>query len=151
MKTTCVAPRLIASMPTAPVPAKTSRKREPATLVPRTLKRVSRRRSLVGRRAVPLRDLRMRLRYLPATMRIVLAHFRQVVAALPFGGEELLEALQGGGLRRIVGDGEGFEAGEFQEFAVAQRIGDVEAESARLTGAEKFAGAAKLQIGFGDF
>jgi len=35
MKTTCVAPRLIASMPTAPVPAKTSRKREPATLVPR--------------------------------------------------------------------------------------------------------------------
>ena len=58
-------------MPTAPVPAKTSRKREPLTRGPRTLKRVSRKRSLVGRRAVPLRDLRMRLRYLPATMRIL--------------------------------------------------------------------------------
>src|ERR1700737_4577922 len=70
MKTASVAPRLIASMPTAPVPAKTSRKREPLTVGPSTLKRISRRRSLVGRRALPLRDLRMRLRYLPAMMRI---------------------------------------------------------------------------------
>src|SRR6266446_2587008 len=72
MNTACAAPRLRASMPTAPVPAKMSRKREPEILGARTLKRVSRRRSLVGRRAMPLRDFRMRLRYLPAITRICL-------------------------------------------------------------------------------
>ena len=36
-------------MPTAPVPAKTSMKREPSIAGPRTLKNVSRKRSLVGR------------------------------------------------------------------------------------------------------
>src|ERR1700676_3478619 len=71
MKTTSEAPPPRASMPTAPVPAKTSRKRELVTRSPRTLKRVSRRRSLVGRRAEPFRDLRRRLRYLPAITRIL--------------------------------------------------------------------------------
>src|SRR6266404_8155685 len=70
MNTACAAPRLRASMPTAPVPAKMSRKREPEILGARTLKRVSRRRSLVGRRALPLRDFKMRLRYLPAMIRM---------------------------------------------------------------------------------
>src|SRR5580700_8681961 len=71
MKVTSAALRLRASMPMAPVPAKTSRKREPTTPGPRTLKSVSRRRSLVGRRARPFGLFRMRLRYLPAMMRMV--------------------------------------------------------------------------------
>src|ERR1700686_2105323 len=70
MKTTSEAPRLRASMPTAPVPAKTSRKREPAMLGPSTLKRVSRSLSLVGRKAEPFRDFRRRLRYWPAITRM---------------------------------------------------------------------------------
>src|SRR6266404_6206375 len=77
MNTACAAPRLRASMPTAPVPAKMSRKREPEILGARTLKRVSRRRSLVGRRALPLRDFKMRLRYLPAITRICLRKVRE--------------------------------------------------------------------------
>src|SRR5580658_4440273 len=70
MKVTSAALRLRASMPTAPVPAKTSRKREPTTPGPRTLKSVSRRRSLVGRSVRPFRLFRTRLRYLPAMIRI---------------------------------------------------------------------------------
>src|SRR6266404_1477743 len=72
MKIAWAAPRLRASMPTAPVPAKISRNREPEIFGARTLKRVSRRRSLVGRSALPLRLFRMRLRYLPAITRICL-------------------------------------------------------------------------------
>ena len=74
-----------------------------------------------------------------------------MVAALPFGGELAEEALHGVLLRGIGSEGEGFAAGEFEEFAVAQGIGDVEAEVAGLAGTEKFAGAAEEEIGFGDF
>src|SRR5580658_5440934 len=81
MKVTSAALRLRASMPTAPVPAKTSRKREPTTPGPRTLKSVSRRRSLVGCSARPFRLFRMRLRYLPAMMRMV----DKVSMNLPWG------------------------------------------------------------------
>ncbi len=80
-----------------------------------------------------------------------LAYFRQMVAALPFGGEAAEDAVQRDLLRRRVGDGEGFAAGLLEEFAVAEGVGDVKAEGTGLAGAEKFAGAAKLEIGFGDF
>src|SRR5260370_40310203 len=70
MNRTSTAPRLRASMPTAPVPAKASTKREPLTRSPRTLNRVSRSRSLVGRSARPLRLFKMRLRYFPAMTRM---------------------------------------------------------------------------------
>ena len=50
MKTTWAAPRLSASRPTAPVPAQPSSTRAPSTAGPRMPKRVSRRRSEVGRR-----------------------------------------------------------------------------------------------------
>ncbi len=50
----------------------------------------------------------------------------------------------------IVGDGESFAAGKFQDFAVAERVGDLKAERTGLAGAEKFAGAAQMQVGFGD-
>src|SRR5208283_2294601 len=71
MNTTSDAPRLSASMPTAPVPANTSRKWQPEMRPARTLKSDSRRRSLVGRRARPLRLLSWRLRNVPAMMRMV--------------------------------------------------------------------------------
>ena len=80
-----------------------------------------------------------------------LADAGEVVAALPFGGELAEEALHGVLLGGIGGQGEGFAAGKFEEFAVAEGIGDVEAEVAGLAGAEKFAGAAEEEIGFGDF
>ena len=80
-----------------------------------------------------------------------LADAGEVIAALPFGGELAEEALHGVLLGGIGGQGEGFAAGEFEEFLIAQRVGDVEAEVAGLAGAEKFAGAAEEEIGFGDF
>jgi hypothetical protein len=40
-----------------------------------------------------------------------LADFRQMVAALPFGGKSAEDAIEGGLLRGRVGDGEGFAAG----------------------------------------
>ena len=74
-----------------------------------------------------------------------------MVAALPFGGELAEEALHGVLLGGIGGEGEGFAAGEFEEFLIAEGIGDVEAEVTGLAGAEKFARAAEEEIGFGDF
>src|SRR6266404_4803240 len=75
----------------------------------------------------------------------------EVVAALPFGGELEEEALHGVVLGGVGGEGEGFAAGELEEFFVAQRVGDVKAEVPGLAGAEKLAGSAEEEIGFGDF
>src|SRR5215472_11919365 len=75
-------------MPTAPVPAKMSRKCAPSTSGPRTLKSVSRKRSLVGRSAGPLRLFSKRLRYLPAITRmnvLASADSGQLVTPLPLG------------------------------------------------------------------
>src|ERR1700677_4816359 len=58
-------------MPMAPVPAKRSRKWAPGIFGLRTLKRVSRRRSLVGRRLGRAGDFSWRLRYWPAITRMV--------------------------------------------------------------------------------
>jgi hypothetical protein len=80
-----------------------------------------------------------------------LADAGEVVAALPFGGELAEEVLHGFVLGGIGAEGESFAAGEFEEFFIAQRVGDVEAQIAGLAGAEKFAGAAEEEIGFGDF
>jgi hypothetical protein len=74
-----------------------------------------------------------------------------VVAALPFGGELTEEALEGRGLLCVVGESEGFAAGDLEEIFVADGVGDVKAEVAGLAGAEKFAGTAEKEIGFGDF
>jgi hypothetical protein len=61
------------------------------------------------------------------------------------------EALERRGLLGVVGEGEGFAAGDLEKILVADGVGDVEAEVAGLAGAEKFAGAAEEEIGFGDF
>src|SRR5271163_1194344 len=151
MKIASTAPRLIASMPTAPVPAKTSRKREPARDGAKILNSVSRKRSDVGRSASPLSDLSKRERYFPAIIRMCSSDFREVVAALPLAGELAEDALKGGRLLRVFGKGEGFCSCQFQEFFVAEGVGDVEAEVAGWAGTEEFAGAAEEEIGFGDF
>src|SRR5262249_57040217 len=75
----------------------------------------------------------------------------EVIAAVPMwgkGAEDLLQLVLGFGAFR---KGEGFFAGEIEEFAVAQRIGDVKSQIAGLACAEKFTRTAELQIGFGDF
>ena len=74
-----------------------------------------------------------------------------MISPLPLAREHAQNALQSGGLRGSVGEGEGFAAGLLEEFAVAERVGDVEAEGAGLASAEKFAGAAELEISFCDF
>src|SRR6266850_639751 len=78
MNTTSAAPRLSASIPIAPVPAKRSAKRAPEIFGANTLNKVSRKRSLVGRSARPFKLLRMRLRYIPAMTRmsvVISCHF----------------------------------------------------------------------------
>src|SRR5713101_2683308 len=74
-----------------------------------------------------------------------------MISPLPFAREYSQDALQSCRVRRIVGERKGLAAGSLKELAVAQRIGDVKAEGAGLAGPEEFAGAAQLQIGFGDF
>src|SRR6185295_6111916 len=68
-KVTWAAPREMASIPTAPEPAQRSRNRPPAIRGAITLKRVSRRRSEVGRTSREGGLLRFRPRYLPAIIR----------------------------------------------------------------------------------
>ena len=69
-KVTAEAPRLSASIPTAPVPAYKSRKRSPNTCVPRIEKIAPRTLSDVGRSAVPCGPLKRRPRWDPAITRI---------------------------------------------------------------------------------
>src|SRR5262249_33224302 len=72
-KYTCLAPRLRASIPTAPVPANRSSQTVPTSAqgLPalNTLNSVSRKRSEVGRMSMPRSDCSGRLRYLPAMTR----------------------------------------------------------------------------------
>ncbi len=82
------APRLRASMPTAPVPAYTSAKTLPEILGANTLKSASRRRSGVGRTVRPGRLLSARLRNSPP-ITLTSAHLDQPVAALPVIANEL--------------------------------------------------------------
>src|SRR6266581_3550690 len=160
MNTTSTAPRLRASIPTAPVPAKRSTKRAPATSEPSTLKSVSRKRSLVGRSVRPLRLVRKRLRYVPAIARIntligcrmsaLSADAGEMIPLLPLAGKREQGVLQSLPLGGIINQCKGFPPREFKQFAVAQRIGDVEAQVPGLARAEKLSRTAELEIGFRD-
>src|SRR5215472_7092996 len=77
-----LAPRLNASIPTALLPAYASRNTVPAIRGAITLKSVSRRRSGVGRTAVPATVFSFRLRNCPAITRIS-ADLHETVSALP--------------------------------------------------------------------
>ncbi len=74
-----------------------------------------------------------------------------MVAALPFSRKGPQNGPEDFFLRGIIRQREGFPAGEFEQLVVAQWICNVKTEVAGLAGAEKFAGAAKQQIGLGDF
>ena len=74
-----------------------------------------------------------------------------MIAALPVFGQGREDGAKFGGAGCIVREGKGFTAGELQEFAVTDGIGNVEAHVAGLASAKKFARAPEQQIGFGDF
>ncbi len=74
---TPAAPRLSASIPTAPEPAYKSRNCAPSIRGASTLNSVSRSRSLVGRVASPGRSPSVRERYVPAMMRIASSAYRK--------------------------------------------------------------------------
>src|SRR6185503_14345987 len=76
-KVTWAAPREMASIPTAPEPAQRSRNRTPAIRGAITLKRVSRRRSEVGRTSSEGGLLRFRPRNFPAMIRNTDSRFEQ--------------------------------------------------------------------------
>src|SRR5882724_8457786 len=66
-------------------------------------------------------------------------------------GQGAQDALQSWSLVWGSGQGDRFAASLLEEFAVAERIGYVEAVVTGLAGAEKFARAANFEIGFGNF
>src|ERR1700682_1978356 len=72
-----------------------------------------------------------------------------MIATLPLLREAAKRALQHFLLRRIIRQPEGLATRPLQQFPVANCIGNVKAEIARLPRAEEFAWAAELQIGFG--
>src|ERR1700722_5508509 len=150
MKITSVAPRLRASIPIAPEPAKTSMNREFSTAGPSTLKRVSRRRSLLGRSFRGPGPFKTRLRYLPAMTRIMLSHRGQVITFSPGRTQRFEFSDYGGSLLRHVGERERFAPGDFQNLAITQWLGHREGGVAVLPGAEKFPRAAQFQILLGN-
>src|SRR5690348_5220396 len=75
----------------------------------------------------------------------------KMIAALPVRGQLAEDGVERRRLRDVIREGKGFAAGGFEEFAIAQRIGNVKAERARLARAEEFAGAAELQVGLVNF
>src|SRR4051812_33393532 len=77
------APRLSASIPTAPVPAYASTKTQRSTRAPRILKRVWRILSGVGLVSSPGSDRSLRLRNSPAITRIGSAYLHQTITTLP--------------------------------------------------------------------
>src|SRR6516164_9472001 len=156
MNSTSLAPRLSASIPTAPVPANTSKKLEPSTRSAITLKRVPRRRSLVGRSAIPLKLFSWRLRNFPAITRMCfvfcsLAHAGQMVPALPFSRQKTQRPLQGFLLRRVLDEQKRFLTRRFQQFTVAQRACQVKAKFARLSRPKKLPRTSQLQVRLGNF
>ena len=70
---------------------------------------------------------------------------------MPFARKETQHALKRFLLGRLLGEGERFLAGEFEKLAITDGVGHMETELAGLPGAKKLAGAAKLEIGFGNF
>jgi hypothetical protein len=125
-KIVSAAPRLIASIPTAPVPANTSMKNEPSTVLPNTLKRVSRKRSLVGRIFKAPGPFSTRLRYLPAITRTIyptlLSHRRQMIPLPPRRTERFELGDHLGGAFRFFRERKSFATGQLQNLAIAQRL-----------------------------
>src|SRR6266516_2711142 len=74
----------------------------------------------------------------------------EMIPLLPLAGKRAQGLLQGLPLGGIVNQRKGFPPREFKQFAIAQRIGDVEAQVPSLARAEKLSRTAELEIGFSD-
>ena len=73
-----------------------------------------------------------------------------MIPPLPLAGKRAQGVLQSVLLSGIVNQRKGLAPREFKQFAIAQRIGDVEAQIPSLARAEKFSRTAELKIGFRD-
>src|SRR6266446_3987098 len=74
----------------------------------------------------------------------------EMIPLLPLAGKRAQGVLQGLPLGGIINQCKGFPPREFKQFAIAQRIGDVEAQVPSLARAEKLSRTAELEIGFSD-
>src|SRR6266571_3271189 len=74
----------------------------------------------------------------------------EMIPLLPLAGKRAQGVLQSLPLGGIVNQRKGFPPREFKQFAIAQRIGDVEAQVPSLARAEKLSRTAELEIGFSD-
>ena len=73
-----------------------------------------------------------------------------MIALLPGRADRFELRDNGLGAGGIFGESKSFAPGEFEEFVIAQRLGHGKCGVAVLAGAEKFAGAALLQVALGD-
>src|SRR5688500_18104524 len=172
--TTCAAPRLSASNPSAPVPAKPSSTRAPSMRGASTLKSVSRRRSEVGRSPAHEGDARRRPLRCPAMIRTLArlrlggdkhegsASLEQYLLARPPGGR--LANLDETELRvpLVADDGRQrrrqpcldlpprLPVGYFQDVAVAYEVPGAELRQPRLPRAEEVARSTQLEIALGN-
>src|SRR6266700_5589927 len=74
----------------------------------------------------------------------------EMIPLLPLAGKRAQGVLQSLPLGGIINQCKGFPPREFKQFAIAQRIGDVEAQVPSLARAEKLSRTAELEIGFSD-
>src|SRR3954447_5359667 len=149
-KVTCEAPRLNASIPTAPVSANPSRTRLPSMRGASTLNNVSRRRSDVGRSPSHVGGCSRRPFSVPPTILIrrgPLPDAHQPEPLFPVGP---YEAGQRGRLLRIVECDDRFAPRGLHDLVIAYEIAEAERRHTRLPGAEEISGTAKFEIALGD-
>ncbi len=143
--TTCDAPRLRASNPSAPVPANTSSTRAPSILGASTLNRVSRSRSDVGRSPShdgdgdpPSLQPPGDDPHYPTWMRPNCSSQRSRTNVMQGRRETALDQQAR------------FAVGLLHDVAVAHQIAGAELRQTRLPRAEEVAGTAQLEVAFGD-
>src|SRR6185503_10989206 len=143
---TCDAPRLIASIPTAPVPANPSRTRAPSMLGARMLNNVSRSLSDVGRNPSQAGALRRRPFRRPAIIRMAASpDFDQSELLVPLLCEERVQLRCE---RPALHERPRLMMGQLHDVAIANEIAGAQLRKSRLPRAEEISGAAQLEIAF---
>src|SRR6185437_5474832 len=148
IRMTRFAPRLKASIPTAPLPAYASRNTVPGIRGASVLNNASRSRSGVGRTSMPGTLFSFRLRNRPA-ITLISADLHEAVFSLPmvldvvnYGAQFLFIAAFNHFLR--------FCSRHLQHIRVAQQVSHAQSRYPRLFGSEKFARPAQPHIHIGD-
>src|SRR5262249_30873999 len=134
-QTTRAAPRLTASRPTAPVPAKRSRNAHPGTRAASTLKSAPRTRSVVGRACRPAGGASRRPFSVPAMMRMG-PSVHQEGPVLDLHGLPEQPVVLRRKLRVARQELLGVGARRLQQRQIAAQLGDLEIREPRLPGAE---------------